>query len=132
MLSWLVVATTALPSSALAPPAVAGPGPGPTATAVPGDRIAITFVSDRRDNGASDWFDSLGRPRRQAQTMLPEPTSAALWSATLVYTAQVPALRLTAGFTTTGSFARCLIAVNDEVRAVRTTIEDRGRVTCAR
>ena len=95
-----------------------------------GMRVTITFVSDVRDNGESTWFDALGRPRTQAKTPLAESLgSAALWSSTLAYTAQAPT-RLSATFTTGGSFARCTILVDDEVRATDTVTTSGGRATC--
>ncbi|GAB08712.1 hypothetical protein GOARA_016_00160 [Gordonia araii NBRC 100433] len=112
-----------------APSVVAAPSPSSTVAA--GSRVAITFVADRRDNGPAAWFDSLGRQREQARTVLSSfSTAQQLWSSTLVYTSQQP-VRLTASFTTGGAFARCVITVDDEVRDTRTTVATRGRVTCA-
>ncbi|MFT3899507.1 MAG: hypothetical protein QM728_04570 [Gordonia sp. (in: high G+C Gram-positive bacteria)] len=115
-----------------APPAVAAPAPGAAPTAHRGDRIAITFVSDRQHNGPSRWFDSLNRPRQQTDTVLPAQSSTTrLWTSSLVYTAQRPAQRLTSTFTTGGGFARCVVLVNDKVRDAKTVAGKGARVTCA-
>lgn len=132
LVAWLSIG----PATGLAAPhATATPSPAPTArasTAQQGDRIAITFVSDRSENGPSSWFDSSNRPRRQETTVLPVPvTGARLWTSTLVFTAQRTAQRLSAGFTTSGSFARCVVTVNDEVRDEQLSTERGGRVSCA-
>lgn len=117
-----------LTATLAAPAATAQPDAGPTADA--GTRIAITFVSDVRDNGEATWFDALGRPRTQAKTPLAEPLgAAALWSSTLVYTAEAPT-RLIATFTTGGSFARCTIFIDDQVRATNTVTTRGGRAAC--
>ncbi|GAA3045667.1 hypothetical protein GCM10010528_26190 [Gordonia defluvii] len=123
ILLWLIAGTV------VPPPAGADPG---RPTAVAGDRVAITFVSDRQDNGPSTWFDALNRPRSQERTVLVEPVGAArLWTSTLVYTAVSTTLRLSATFTTTGSFARCVVTVNDELRDQHTALRSGARVTCA-
>ena len=126
LLSWFIVAAAGTPTAS----ADAEP---PTATATAGERVAVSFVSDRRDNGPSSWFDALNRPRSQEHTILPEPVgSARLWTSTLVFTASGPVQRLTATFTTSGSFARCVIVVNDEMRDERTSLAAQGKVTCSR
>ena len=123
ILLWLIAGTV------VPPPAGAAPG---RPTAVAGDRVAITFVSDRQDNGPSTWFDALNRPRSQERTVRVEPVGAArLWTSTLVYTAVSTTLRLSATFTTTGSFARCVVTVNDELRDQHTALRSGARVTCA-
>ncbi|MFT4199584.1 hypothetical protein [Gordonia sp. (in: high G+C Gram-positive bacteria)] len=116
-------------------PAVAAPAPPASAPPAPvhqGDRIAITFVSDVRDNGPTSWFDSLDRPRTQDRTVLVQPvTGAGLWTSTLVYTSRAPRQRLTATLVSRGGFARCVVTVNDAVRDVRTVVRRGARVTCA-
>ncbi|QKT06718.1 hypothetical protein HUN08_05580 [Gordonia sp. X0973] len=116
--------TSALPSSAPSPPA-------PAAVASKGDRIALTLVSDVRENGVSAWYDSLARPRRQEQTVLVEQSGPdRLWTSTLVYTAQT-AVRLTVDFTTEGELARCIVARNGEIIDAQTSVDRGGQVRCA-
>ncbi|GED97304.1 hypothetical protein [Gordonia crocea] len=127
----VLLALSLLPLALITTPGAASAAPV-TPSATTGDRIAVTFVSDRRDNGPSTWFDAAGRPRSQAQTVLMQPLAdAGLWTATLTLVVRAPAHQITAAFTTTGTFARCVVAVNDEILDTQTSLSPGGRVACA-
>jgi hypothetical protein len=127
LLLLLLTGTSAAPAAAK-PGAPNEPGSKPPVDA--GTRIGITFVSDVRDNGESTWFDAFGRPRTQTNTPLTDSVGGGtMWTSTLLYTTRATT-RVTATFTTGGSFARCVILVDEQVRVTDTATTRGGRAEC--